>query len=219
MATQSRIIIADSSPLYRQGFGLAVGQAGLKNDRIEVDCFADVLLELNRGQSIKLLVIDSCLPGLTSFAALKATAREHNVPILLVGCSDDPAFVRRAMFNGVNGVVCKSSDMDALTNAISKVAEGGYWRPAEDPDSRVQRREAAFFAYSLRRLSNQERNVLNLVKDGLRNKQIAMQMSVTEHTIKSHMSSILRKLNIENRTRLVMAVQQLPASEPHLRSA
>jgi len=219
MATHAKIIIADSSPLYRQGFRQAVSLAGLKQDCVEADCFSAVQREYSRGSSVKLLIIDARLPGLTDFATLKALAHEHNVPILLVSNGDDPAFIRRAMFNGVNGVISKAAEIAQLGEAIARVAKGGYWRPAEDPDCKAQHREAAYFAYSLRRLSNQERNVLNLVRSGLRNKQIASQMKVTEHTIKSHMSSILRKLNVENRTRLVMAMQQLPEDAQQLRSA
>lgn len=219
MAAQARIIIADGSPLYRQGFCQAVSDAGLRANCVELDSFDAVLQEYRQGRSIQLLIVDARLPGLDSFATLKALAHEYNVPILLVSSGEDPAFVRRAMFNGVNGVVSKVAPLEQLSEAIAKVARGGYWRPVEDTESRASSREAAYFAYSLRRLSNQERNVLNLVRNGLRNKQIASQMKVTEHTIKSHMSSILRKLNVENRTRLVMAMQQLPEDAQQLRSA
>lgn len=219
MTSQARILIADSSPLYRQGFQLALRAAGMTQPSIEVDTFDAVVPALAHTTGIDLLVIDATLTGLDSFTLLKALSHDHNIPVLLISTGDDPAFIRRAMFNGVNGVISKNAPMEQLVNALHKVAKGGYWRPVEDPDSRAQTRETAYFTYALRRLSNQERNVLQLVRSGLRNKQIASKMSVTEHTIKSHMSSILRKLNIENRTRLVMAMQQVPEEAQQLRSA
>jgi len=219
MTSQARIIIADSSPLYRQGFELALRAAGMSHSSIELDTFDAVVQTLAHSTSVNLLVIDATLAGLDSFALLKGLSQNHNIPVLLISTGDDPAFIRRAMFNGVNGVISKNAPMEQLVEALQKVARGGYWRPIEDPDNRAQTRETAYFTYALRRLSNQERNVLQLVQGGLRNKQIASKMSVTEHTIKSHMSSILRKLNIENRTRLVMAMQQVPDEAQQLRSA
>ncbi len=219
MTSQAHIIIADSSPLYRQGFQLALAAAGMGQNVIGLGCITTLQQALLRNTSLRLLVVDATLEGLDSFTLLKTIAHDHNVPILLTSSGDDPAFVRRAMFNGVNGVISKNAPMEQLLEALQKVAKGGYWRPVEDPDSRAQNRETAYFTYALRRLSNQERNVLQWVRGGLRNKQIASEMSVTEHTIKSHMSSILRKLNIENRTRLVMAMQQVPNEAQQLRSA
>lgn len=219
MTATRKIIIADGSPLYRQGCRIAIEQSDLDAELLSCDCLVDTLLQLSRHADVRLLVIDANLPGLANFSALKSIARDYSVGILLMTANSDPAFARRAFFNGAHGVIGKDAPLDSLAQAMRKVLDGGYWRPTADPQSELRQRERIYFSYLLRRLSEQEKNVLNLVKDGLRNKQIAQRMCLTEHTVKSHMSSILRKLNVENRTRLVMAVQQLPGMDQEQLSA
>ncbi len=67
--------------------------------------------------------------------------------------------------------------------------------------------------YAMKKLSHQENNVLRFACAGLRNKQIAAKMTLTEHTIKTHMSNILRKLEIENRTQLVVAIKRVESDQ------
>ncbi|MBY4675184.1 LuxR family transcriptional regulator [Marinobacterium arenosum] len=219
MTATRKIIIADGSPLYRQGCRIAAELSDLDVELLSCDSLVDVLLQLSCQSKVQLLVIDANLPGLANFAALKSIGREYGVGVLLMTNNNDPAFARRAFFNGAHGVIGKDAALETLAEAMQRVLAGGFWRPVADPGVELRQRERVYFSYLLRRLSEQEKNVLNLVKDGLRNKQIAQRMCLTEHTVKSHMSSILRKLNVENRTRLVMAVQQLPGMDQEQLSA
>ena len=218
MQHYNSILIADASPLYRQGLKLAIEGSDLKVNTRSAAQLGELEQQLEMGHKTRVVLIDARLPGLETFSQLKELSERYSVPLLLLAEVEDPALVRRAMFSGAHGVISKGATPEQLMEAVTQIYAGGYWRSAQ-PLEQSGWQEPAYFAYALKRLSNRERNVLNLVRSGLRNKQIASQMKVTEHTIKSHMSSILRKLNIENRTRLVMAMQQVPEEGLQLQSA
>jgi DNA-binding NarL/FixJ family response regulator len=159
------------------------------------------------------VIIDSRLPGLSEIDELKITMRRPETRLLMLTDNKDGSFMRWALFNGVHGVIAKTAVMDELGDAIHTVLEGRIWRYAEDVNFDQWDGQQTRIGYALRRLSAQENNVLKWVRCGMRNKQIADQMSLTEHTIKTHMSNILRKLEIENRTQLVVAVQKVEVDQ------
>ena len=205
-----RIIVAEASPLYSAGLCQLLRQMEINASVNCVVQFDSLLEEINRNRSEAVLVIaDSRLPGLYDTQQLKLLINNFSDRILMLSEHKDQALIRHLMFTGVRGVIAKTAALDELENAIMTVMEGRMWRaeselreePLQDQETRI--------GYALRRLSNQENNVLRHVRTGLRNKQIAFEMELTEHTIKTHMSNILRKLEIENRTQLVVAIQNI----------
>ncbi len=214
-----KIILADRSPLFRLGLGLALEQAGIIVDTFEVNSIESMTARLNKTSGSVVVIVDALLPGLQSLSQLKVAAGNADVRFLIMTNNLDIVVSRWAVLNGFHGVIAKTSGMEEFGNAIRNVLEGQIWRYDETADPDQLSGQQTRIGYALRRLSEQENNVLSLVRCGLRNKQIAHQMSLTEHTIKSHMSNILRKLEIENRTQLVIAVQKIDLSQARLLTA
>lgn len=204
-----RIIIADSSPLYAEGVKLALGGAGITANSLMVDSYQALELALERIHGKVMLVVDSRLNGLSDLEDLAGLKLVREANILMMTDATDVALMRRARMTGIDGVVAKTAPLSELGEALREVLAGGVWRFNERVSLDQWGAQKTRLGYALCRLSNQENKVLNLVKCGLRNKQIADRMSLTEHTIKTHMSSILRKLEMENRTQLVVALQQI----------
>ncbi|GGK71828.1 LuxR C-terminal-related transcriptional regulator [Amphritea balenae] len=208
-----KIYIADSSPLYCSGIEQLLKQMGITTVVESFNQFASLQQALMARQDSAMLIIDACLPGLDSLEKLKSLAAERSDRILMVSDNKDLALMRRMLFNGARGAVAKTASLEELQQAIKTVLEGRSWRYEQDNVEPWLDQETRL-GYALRRLSNQENNVLRFVRTGLRNKQIASEMELTEHTIKTHMSNILRKLEIENRTQLVVAIKNVEIDQP-----
>lgn len=207
-----KIIIADASPLYRQGVELVLAQSGVTMDALVAEDFSE-MERISQGlNDTCMIIVDARLPGFYSLDALAALRSYSDTRILMLTDNKDIAMMRKALLKGVNGVVAKTAPLDELGDAIREVLEGGTWRYLDRVSMDQWSAQKTRLGYALCRLSNQENNVLNLVRCGLRNKQIADRMDLTEHTVKTHMSNILRKLEVENRTQLVVALQKIEIS-------
>ncbi|MGB0467992.1 MAG: LuxR C-terminal-related transcriptional regulator [Pontibacterium sp.] len=211
-----KIIIADASPLYRLGISITLKNAGIKADTLSVTSLHELQLVLSELRGFVVVIIDSRLPGLECVDELTIARERPDTGVLMLTDHEPPVFARRTP---LHAVVVKTTALDELGSAIGTVCSGRTWRPCNDPGEGRQIRNKVAIGPALSLLSGQEANVLRLVRKGLRNKQIALNMSLTEHTIKTHMSNILRKLKVENRTQLVIALQKVERNQAaHLRS-
>ena len=201
-------LIASRSPLFVQGIRhlLISNGVGVTGSAHSAQALYHALRTENRPF---LIVVDACLPGLVSFNRLRGLGLEKGSQVFLLTEREDDVCMRRALFHGVQGIAAKTSAVVELTQALTHVAAGGCWYYGVTSRSDLPDKSKHYPEYHLYRLSRQESNVLKLVLNGLRNKEIARVMSLTEHTVKTHISSILRKLDIDNRTQLVVALKQV----------
>ena len=128
------------------------------------------------------------------------------LPVLVISAEEQPDIVREAMSAGVAGYVPKSSTGSELAHAISEALAGSIYVPKQflpltDNRDAVGVREP--MAKRLRDLTPQQLTVLDLVRRGLQNKQIAYELKLAETTVKTHVSEILRKLRVSTRTQAV----------------
>jgi DNA-binding NarL/FixJ family response regulator len=199
-----RICLADDQALFRSGLrallalfeGIAVvaeadeGEAAVAKVR---ECRPDVLL------------LDVRMPRLNGIEVMAALAREAALPptLLLTTFEDDVALIS-GIRAGARGFLLKGATPETLISAIHTVAAGGTflhaaltpsgqladlhgdWRPALDP------------------LTAREREVLGLMTNGLANPQIAAALELGEGTVRNHVSSILSKLGVSDRTKAVL---------------
>ncbi len=209
MSTQSCILVADSSPLYRRGMMMMLEKAGISAEVIEVESFTELKMLCGLVDNVRLLVLDAGLEGLSELKNISSIRSLLDAPCLLTVDLAADNFVRSAFLAGVHGVVRKSVDLDVMQQALLAVTSGGYWHPARETRQWVLDDDRSELMDAIPRLSRQELAVLELLKDGAMNKNIAQAMEISENTVKSHISRIFRKLKVENRTRLVLAIQSL----------
>ena len=121
--------------------------------------------------------------------------------------------MRRCMEFGASGFLPKTQGIDAMRTAIRTVIEGGNWTPADyDPAAPVDR-ETADLTRRMTSLTPQQVRVLMMLSEGLLNKQIAYELTVSEATVKAHVSAILQKLGVESRTQAVIAASKIEAGQ------
>jgi len=203
-------LIADDHPLFREALKLAVAQALPGVNVREADCVADLFLALETEEDVELLLLDLNMPGAQGFSAL-VQSRSHYpaVPVIVISGREDPNIVVRTLAHGAAGFVPKSAPIADIVKALQTVSQGGIWVPdAANETSRLQEPENDA-ARRIASLTPQQFRVLSMLCSGLINKQIAGELGVSEATVKAHMTAILEKLGVTNRTQAVLIAQHL----------
>jgi DNA-binding NarL/FixJ family response regulator len=160
-------------------------------------------------QGLDLLLLDLHMPGMNGLAGLVEIRRQHPaLPIVVVSAADSAKIVRDCIAYGAMGFIHKSCDRSSMTRAVRKVLGGDIHLPddavlpanaqdvAADPDEETARR--------IRSLTRQQLRVLQALAKGQPNKIIAHELGLAEKTVKAHITVILRKLNVSNRTQAVL---------------
>jgi len=195
-----RIIIADDHLLFRQGL-----RSLLKSEPEvvivgETDSAADLPALLSRTPCDQLL-LDLQMERNT-LADIETLIRQ--VSIIVLTASEIPADAVAAIRNGARAVVFKRFAVETLMDAIRTVATGNVWLPAGLQTHMVaQLRRPAASA-----LSPREEEVVRHVALGLRNAEVAKELSIAEQTVKTHLNSIFRKLGVRDRLELVLYAQR-----------
>ncbi|HQX25683.1 MAG TPA: response regulator transcription factor [Pseudomonadota bacterium] len=203
------ILIADDHPLFREALRGAVLRAVPEATPLEAASVGALLEALDAHPQCELLLLDLNMPGANGFSALVHVRASHPaVPVVVVSAREDADTIRRALGHGAAGFIPKSADLGTMCTALERILDGGTWAPADVVATPLAPDEARL-AQALAALTPAQFRVLGMVCAGLLNKQIAWELSITEATVKAHMSAVLRKLGVHTRTQAVMLAGKL----------
>ena len=154
-----------------------------------------------------LLLLDVNLPDSSGLDVLSRLVRLRSRPkvVLLTAGMDDAQLLTAAALEP-EGMVLKTSDPSLLLECMDAVAAGGRWT---DPEIAERTRHAQERAASAPPLTRRERELIDLVRQGLRNRDIAAELGVTEGTVKVYLHAIFDKLHVESRTELALRAADL----------
>jgi DNA-binding NarL/FixJ family response regulator len=206
--TRRRIIIVDDHPLFRSALHqtLAGGDATVAVD--EAGDLNELSAALDADRECDLVLLDLNMPGVRGFSGLLLLRAQYpDIPVMIISAVEDATVVRRAFELGAAGYLHKSVGPTEIRRAIETVLSGEVFVPSgltlgkEDEQSALMRR--------LSTLTPQQVRVLMMLSDGLMNKQIAYELSISEATVKAHVSAILQKLDVDSRTQAVIAAARI----------
>ncbi len=208
----TQIIIADDHPLVRGALHQAVAGA-VENAKIAECGDLDSLRELLAAKTgTDLVLLDLAMPGVRGFSGLIYLRAEHpGVPVVVVSANSERSVMRRCIDFGASGFIPKTSDMATMRSAIRQILDGETWTPVDVDLETPADRETADMIRRLGTLTPQQVRVLMMLSEGLLNKQIAFELTVSEATVKAHVSAILQKLGVESRTQAVIAAAKIEA--------
>jgi len=207
---QYRLVIADDHPLFRGALREAVAGLIADADIAEAGTFEEVPKLLDKGGEVDLVLLDLAMPGVRGFSGLMFLRAQYpSVPVVVVSANDDPAVIRRCMDFGASGFIPKTLGIEQMREAIKRVLGGGVWTPPDVDLSGGADAETAALMARLATLTPQQVRVLMMLSEGMLNKQIAYELSVSEATVKAHVSAILQKLGVESRTQAVIAAAKI----------
>ena len=212
MAGAATIIIADDHPLFRGALKQALSmEDGARI--IEAGDFAAARQAAADHPDADLMLLDLTMPGASGLSALMMIRAEHpGIPVAVISASDDQPTIRRALELGASAFISKSNGIDEIRDAIDTVRQGGIWVPPGFDAGREHDPEMERLISRLKTLTPQQTRVLGMIGEGLLNKQIAYEFKVSEATIKAHMTAIMRKLHVNNRTQVALIARQLALS-------
>ena len=204
------LVIADDHPLFRGALGEAVAGLIERAEIAEAGTFDEVSKLLDQGGEVDLILLDLTMPGVRGFSGLiYLRAQYPSVPVVVVSGNDDSSVVRRCMDFGASGFIPKTLGIEKMREAIMRVLGGGVWTPPDVDLACDADAETAALMARLTTLTPQQVRVLMMLSEGLLNKQIAYELSVSEATVKAHVSAILQKLGVESRTQAVIAAAKI----------
>jgi DNA-binding NarL/FixJ family response regulator len=214
MSSEFKFVIADDHPLFRGALrrtieamyvGVVIEEAG------SIEALAKLIED---DGAVDLVLLDLNMPGVRGFSGLMyLRAQFPAVPVVIVSANEDPATVRHCMEFGAAGFVPKSLSTDTIRTALAVIMDGGVWTPPDIDVSNVASEKIDKLVHRLASLTPQQVRVLMMLSEGLLNKQIAYELSVSEATIKAHVSAILQKLGVESRTQAVIAASKIEAGQ------
>ncbi|SFF67834.1 two component transcriptional regulator, LuxR family [Halobacillus alkaliphilus] len=212
----TRIVLIDDHKLFREGVKRI----------LDFETSFEVVAEGDDGSSA-LQLIDEYMPdvvlmdiNMPSMNGVEATAeitkRNPDLKVIILSIHDDENYVTHALKTGAQGYLLKEMDSDALIEAIKVVGEGGsylhpkvthnlvaeYRRLSENKGSSAYR--TIEYRKPLHLLTRRECEVLQLLADGNSNRGVAESLYISEKTVKNHVSNILQKMNVNDRTQAVV---------------
>jgi two-component system nitrate/nitrite response regulator NarL len=190
-----RLLLVDDHPALRAGIRLQL-ESGLVATVVgEASDGSSALAEIERLRP-DVALVDLRMPGMDGLDLTRTVVRDElGTRIVLLSALTEPHLVRSALDAGAWGYVGKEAPLDVICDAIAAVGTGTRYI---DPTLL-----AALVGPTANQLTPREREVLQLAADGHQNKVIALELGLGDETVKTHLSTIMRKLDAASRTEAV----------------
>lgn len=201
-----KVLIIEDHALVREGLLLALRGLEAGTETVGAEDADQGLRLLDEQADIDLVLLDLMLPGTSGMALLGAIRKRYpTIPVVILSALDDAETATRAMRQGASGFVPKSSSTEALLGALRQVLDGEVYLPPTMRDAMERghgmRGKSLAERYGL---TGAQMRVLELLTEGKTNRQIAEVLSVTEGTVKIHVSAIFKALNVSNRSQALL---------------
>ncbi len=218
----SRVLIAEDHPLFRDAVRgvleqvLGTPQTPLRT--VETATIDDLLAVIETDDDFDLVMLDLFMPGCQGLSHLVSVrARLPATPIVIFSSVNDPKAVRQTITCGAAGFIPKSAAREEIAQALAVVMAGGIYLPPRfqaELDAAALRPRARFAEEEDRgKLTGRQVAVLELVAAGKANKQIAYELGISEITVKTHVTAILRKLRVTSRGQAIVMFQKRLAED------
>jgi DNA-binding NarL/FixJ family response regulator len=210
-------LIIDDHPLFREALGNAVRLALPDAVIFEAMSIEEALHVLATEPGIDLALLDLSLPDATGFSGfLRLRETYPRLPVAIVSSDGDQHVVREALSLGAAGYLPKSTSKRELTLSIERVLSGSVSVPCDFVPSAGRGNAASVQALEsrVRELTPQQLRVLDLIRRGYQNKQIAFELQLAESTVKAHVTEILRKLKLFSRNKAVIEISKIDPPVP-----
>jgi two-component system nitrate/nitrite response regulator NarL len=210
MTAAIRLAVVDDHPLFREGVTRSLSEIG-GFEVVGEGASKDDALRITEDERPDILLMDISMPG-GGLNAIAAILERHPAQkIVMLTVSEASEDVARALNNGAKGYVLKGVGSRMLAEILRAVASGeNYVSPTLS--ARLLSDLSALSGSSVKpdpiaNLTSREKEILTLVAAGLSNKRVGLQLDLHEKTVKHHMTRVLAKLNVSNRTEAAMALR------------
>lgn len=201
------VLIADDHSLFRTGLKHLVTQLFPNPKIMEATNYDEAMEAIERETQLSLILLDLRMPQMDGFTTLgRLVQAAEGVPIVVLSGSTDTHDMKQCFERGAMGYIPKNEPSKVILRALQLVLSGGIYVPPAllKPTTETENSEEN----ALSKLTDRQRQVLDLLAEGDSNKEIARKLNLAEATVKAHLASILRALNARNRTEAVIHLQR-----------
>ncbi|WP_207458444.1 response regulator transcription factor [Azospirillum sp. SYSU D00513] len=209
-----KILIGDDHLLFREGLRRLLEQLHADAVFVEAGTFGEVVEQCRSGTGFDVVLMDLHMPGWPGFEGLREVqSLQPGVPVVVISASEALSDIRGALDHGATGYIPKSSSVKVMMGALNLVFSGGIYLPpgalsfgtAADAAPRRRAMELTERNGGSYGLTQRQREVLECLRAGKSNKQIAYELGLSEGTVKIHVTAIFKSLGVKNRTQAVIA--------------
>ncbi|MEL7175263.1 MAG: response regulator transcription factor [Pseudomonadota bacterium] len=220
LAPEGWVLIVDDHPLFCEALELTLRSISDYTRLTKADSLKSALDVLQQTPPPALVILDLNLPDVTGMDGLvRMIQAVQPAPVIVVSSVSDNRIVTTALKAGAAGYVPKHSPRTTFHSALEAIASGRIYVPENFVATEVPSQQARALE-AIGSLTRQQSRILELICDGLLNKQIAYELSIAETTVKAHVTAIMRKLGVQSRTQAVLVARDanfseiLPESDP-----
>lgn len=196
-----RVMIADDHSMIREGLKQLLELEG-EFEVIEEACDGVECLDKIKNVTPDILLLDINMPKMNGLEVLqKLREMKSRVKVLVLTVHNEVEYLLKAVDIGVNGYLLKDSESAELKKAILSVVNGeDYIQPSLIPILNAKMVDRNKDNEKLEKLTKRELQVLKLLSIGKLNRQVAEELKISERTVKNHVSSIFKKIDVKDRT-------------------
>jgi len=200
-----KVILADDHAIVRDGIKSVITKKGDGIAIIGEACNGNDVLKLSKTSPADVYLLDISMPILNGIETTYRLVKDNpKSKIIMLSMHDDRTFVEKALHSGARGYILKESATDEIVFGINEVYLGRYYLTPKISsylvDDFLERKPGK---QHIPALSSRERGILQLLAEGLNNKEIAEQLSLSLNTIHVHRNNIMKKLNIHRQADLI----------------
>jgi len=191
-----KIILADDHALFREGL-----RSMLEPNAVcyEAASLQETLTLLECHPDSRLILMDLNMPGMVSFQGVEKVRNHYpDIPLIIVSMHCEPSIIQMALSHGISGYIPKTHNFESMQRAIDLVLGGTPYVPQEAlAHNRTPPQKA--------KLTQRQQDIYELLMQGRSNQEIADELCISLSTVKMHVSTVLERVGVKNRTQLLAA--------------
>ncbi len=210
------ILIADDHTFMRSGLNDNLQQLFPQAVIFNAENASEAIRLTTQDIGFQLAIVDLFMPDMDGFDFLRKLCSENpELPVIVISATDKTEHIRKVLDLGAMSFISKSSSNQQFNNVIHTVLSGGTYIPddlvkSQDSTGIANAEQDGIRGRKEKRIfTDRQLEILKLLTDGKSNKQIANDLDVSENTVKVHVSTILKILNVDNRIQASNAAREL----------
>lgn len=212
-----KFLVADDHPLFRDALIAVIHGRFEECNILQSEDIERTLEVAGDNPDLDLILLDLNMPGMAGLKGLLELRNQHpTIPVAIISAETNKQIILQTIAYGAVGFIAKSAPREKMRDAFEQILDGHVYLPAdiiraegEGETSQRRRDEPHFSPEMLHTLTRRQLLVLKSMAQGAANKQIAYDLNISETTVKSHVSAILKKLGVHNRIQAVVGVTNI----------